>query len=286
MPPTGRIIKIKNTKDDKMVIISSEKCTGCTLCVKDCFPRNIIIENGKAQPVSETCMECGHCVAICPANAVEISDYDMIDITDITPQKFTAEDLVSFIKFRRSIRQYKGRPVEQKLLTQIIEAGRYTATGGNRQELSFIVIEKEMELFRGLVIKNLAEKGRAMLATENMPLQMQSYAQRWIAVETSYKESPNEKDAVFFGAPTVILIAGDNPIDAGLAASNMELVACANGLGVLYSGFITRGADHEKTKTLIGLPAEKEILIALLIGYPDVQYRRSAPRKKADIIWS
>jgi len=44
---------------------------------------------------------------------------------------------------------------------------------------------------------------------------------------------------VFFGAPIVILIAGDNPIDARLTASNMELVVCANGLGVLYSGFIT-----------------------------------------------
>ncbi len=66
----------------------------------------------------------------------------------------------------------------------------------------------------------------------------------------------------------------------------MELVACANGLGVLYSGFITRGADNEKTKIAIGVPAEKEILLALLIGYPDVHYKRSAPRKKAEIIWS
>lgn len=265
-----------------MVNINTEKCTGCALCVSDCFPRNIIIKNGKAQPVSETCIQCGHCVAICPAKAVEITEYDMNDVADITPQKFTAEELVSFIKFRRSIRQYKDRPVSQKLITQIIEAGRYTATGGNRQELSFIVVEKEMEQFRGLVIENLAEKGRTMLA-ESTPL---PYAQLWIAFEDSYRKNPNEKDDVFFGAPIVILIAGDNPIDAGLAASNMELVACANGLGVLYSGFIAWGSKDEKTKKIIGVPAEKEVLIALVIGYPDVQYKRSAPRKKADIIWS
>ena len=269
-----------------MVTINTEKCTGCALCVKDCFPHNIIIRNGKAQPLSENCMGCGHCVAICPINAVEIPNYEMNDVADMTPQKFTAEELLSFIKFRRSIRQYKVCPVEQKLLIQIIEAGRYTATAANRQELSFIVVEKEMPLFREHVIKNLAEKGRAMLAAENTPLPMKGYAQRWITIERSYKENTNDKDTVFFGAPTVILIAGDNPIDAGLAASNMELVACANGLGVLYSGFITRGAENEKVKMLIGAPAEKEILMALLIGYPDVQYKRSAPRKKADIIWS
>jgi nitroreductase/NAD-dependent dihydropyrimidine dehydrogenase PreA subunit len=269
-----------------MVIINTEKCTGCAQCVNDCFPRNITIENGKAQPISETCMQCGHCVAICPANAVVIADYDMNDVTDIPPQKFTAEELISFIKFRRSIRQYKERQVAQNLIIQIIEAGRYTATGGNRQGLSFIVVEKEMELFRGLVIENLAEKGREMLAAENTPLPMLNYAQRWIAYEDSYRKNPKEKDAVFFGAPIVVLIAGDNPIDAGLAASNMELVACANGLGVLYSGFIAWGSKDEKTKIKIGVPAEKEVLLALVIGYPDVQYKRSAPRKKADIIWS
>lgn len=269
-----------------MVVINTEKCIGCALCVNDCFPHNIIMKDGKAQPISDTCMLCGHCVAICPANAVEITDYDMDDVSDAAPHKFTPEELLSLIKFRRSIRQFKDRPVPQELITQIIEAGRYTATAGNRQELSFIVVEKEMEQFRRLVIENLEEKGRALLAADNTPLQLLNYAHRWIAFADSYRKNPTEKDAVFFGAPAVILIAGDNPIDAGLAASNMELVACASGLGVLYSGFITRGVGNEKTKNAIGVPAEKEVLIALVIGYPDVQYKRSAPRKKADIIWS
>ncbi len=100
----------------------------------------------------------------------------MNDIADIPAQKITVEELLSFIKSRRSIRQYKDRPVEKELLTQIIEAGRYTATAANRQELSFVVVEKEMELFRGLVIENLAKQGRAILAAGNMllPIQMGS----------------------------------------------------------------------------------------------------------------
>lgn len=269
-----------------MIQINTEKCVGCGMCVKDCFPHNLMIENGKARTVSENCMQCGHCVAICPANAVEITDYEMQDVADIPVQKFTAEELLSFIKSRRSIRQYKDRPVEKDLLTQMIEAGRYTATAANRQDLSFIVIEKQMELFRGLVIENLANQGRAVLAAGNTLAPMQSYARRWVDFEDTYKKDPHAKDQVFFGAPIVILIAGDNPIDAGLAASNMELVACANGLGVLYSGFITRSAENEKTKKMMGVPAGKTILTALVVGYPDVKYKRSAPRKKADIIWS
>ena len=269
-----------------MVKINTTLCTGCAACMKDCFSRNIIIEDKIARPISESCILCGHCVAVCPTKAVEISDYDMDDVTDITTQKLTAAELVSFIKSRRSIRQYKDCPVEQDLIKQIIEAGRYTATASNRQELSYIVIEKEMETFRALVIESLANKGREILSANNAIPQLHIYAKRWIAIAEAYKKNPNEKDSVFFGAPAVILIAGDHPVDAGLAASNIELAACASGLGVLYSGFISRGSDTARIKELIGVPAKKKILVTLVIGYPDVQYMRSAPRHKADIIWS
>lgn len=268
-----------------MVRIDTEKCTGCALCVKDCFPQNLVLENGKAKVIGR-CLQCGHCVAVCPANAVEIPDYDMEDVEDIAPPKFTAAELLSFIKARRSIRRFQDRPVERELIAQMIQAGRYTATASNRQSLSFVVVEHKMEPFRGLVMEKLAERGRAMLASEKTPRTMRRYAQWWIDAAEAYRENPRQKDIVFFGAPVVILLAGDNPIDAGLAASNMELVACAGGLGVLYSGFITTGSNDEKIKTLIGLPAGKEVLTALVVGYPDVRYLRSAPRKKADILWA
>ena len=268
-----------------MVRIDTALCTGCASCVKDCFHRNIEIRDKKAHICSSDCFHCGHCVAVCPVNAVSLDDYDMADVTEMAPINFTAESILSFIKLRRSIRQFKDRTVEQKLIRQIIEAGRYTATASNRQELTFIVVEKEMAVFREQVITRLAEKGREILASDSAISTSRNYAKRWIAAEESYRENPDEKDILFFNAPVVILIAGDHQIDAGLAASNMELVACASGLGVLYSGFITRGTDNEETRKTLKIPEGKDILIALVIGYPDVQYRRSAPRKKADVVW-
>lgn len=269
-----------------MVKIDTEKCTGCAKCVKDCFPRNILIEGAKAKTVNENCMRCGHCVAVCPQNAVEITEYDMADVTELHAPTFSADELLSLIKGRRSVRQYKDLPVEKELIEQIIEAGRYTATGGNRQGLSFIVIDKKMEAFRTLIMDNLSEKSSALIAADKTPPQMKYAAGRWLSFVNEHKENPKEKDRFFFGAPVVILIAGDSAFDAGLAASNMELVACSNNLGLLYSGAIVTGASDDKIKETVGIPMEKKILMALVIGYPDVQYKRSAPRKKADVIWS
>ena len=268
-----------------MVTIDLESCTGCGLCEKDCSFHNIIMKDAKAQVVSDTCSFCGHCVAICPDNAVTIPELDMADVTALSAEQPSPAELLSLIKTRRSIRQYQNKPLEPELIRQIIEAGRYTPTASNRQELSFIVIEKEMQAFRALIVGNLAELGRAALASADTPPRQLNYAQRWVEIEKAYREDPRRVDSLFFNVPVVILVAGDNPIDAGLAASNMELVACTQGLGVLYSGFITRGSACANVREAVGIPPDKEVLATLLVGYPQVKYQRSAPRKKADIIW-
>ena len=56
-----------------MVTIDHGACVGCGLCVRDCFEKNLVIEDGIAR-VLGTCFECGHCIAVCPKNACAIDD--------------------------------------------------------------------------------------------------------------------------------------------------------------------------------------------------------------------
>ena len=61
-------------------------------------------------------------------------------------------------------------------------------------------------------------------------------------------------------------------------------VASALGLGMLYSGFIRRGiSNNPEAKSMLGLDADPAM--CLLIGYPDVTYLRTVPRKKAHVLW-
>ena len=82
----------------------------------------------------------------------------------------------------------------------------------------------------------------------------------------------------------VIVIAAKAPIDGALAAQNMEFVAEANGLGVLFSGFFTTaaGASRGIRKTL-GIPRGKKAVTILVLGYPAVKYQRSAQREALDV---
>ncbi|MBR2850791.1 MAG: 4Fe-4S binding protein [Anaerotignum sp.] len=115
-----------------MVSIDKNKCIGCGMCVKDCFYSVISIQDGKAQ-VSGSCFECGHCVAVCPVNAVSIPELPMEEVYEYDENcKMDPENLLRFMQFRRSVRQFKPDAIPKETLKMILEAGRYTPTAGNR----------------------------------------------------------------------------------------------------------------------------------------------------------
>jgi len=66
----------------------------------------------------------------------------------------------------------------------------------------------------------------------------------------------------------------------------MELMTNALGLGTLSSGFFVRAAKScDKIRDFIGVKEGKQVVSYMVIGYPNVKYLRTVPRKEADICW-
>ncbi len=153
-------------------------------------------------------------------NAVIISGYTDHPIIREKDVNLNPNDILNTIRFRRTIRQFQKKNIPQSVLEQIVEAGRLTHTAKNMQDISMIVLDKEksrvermaVQLFRR--IKPFANLFSSMIKRTNIT-----------------------DDFFFFEAPIAIVIASKDPINGALAAQNMEFVAEANGLGVLYSGF-------------------------------------------------
>lgn len=262
-----------------MVQIDLEKCVGCGLCAADCVALNIAVEDRKAQ-IRKECFQCGHCVAVCPMGAVSIPEYDMEDVEEYSADTFelNAENFLHSIKFRRSIRKYKEEKVDQEVLEQLLQAGRYTATAKNNQDCCFVFVQKEMEQLKSLMweyIENMEKQGKRNIPRDFLP---------FIAFNRRRKADPKD-DYLFRNAPVVLFITSDWPQDAGMAAQNVENMAAALELGVLHNGFLARVADEdEKMKKWLGIEG-KTIKACLLLGYPARCYARTAPRKKANVIW-
>lgn len=272
-----------------MMKVNSEKCVGCGLCAKDCFPNDIQIVDGKAKINNITCMKCGHCIAICPKGAVSTDEYNMEDVKDYNEAEFKIEsdNLLNFIKFRRTIRQFKDKEVETEKLLKIIEAGRFTQTGSNSQNVSYIIVKDNVEQLKEIVLESLKNKGEEILKNLNpQTIPFKRYAKMWIKMYNEYKEDPKMNDKLFFNAPALILVVSDSPVNAALASSNMELMTNAQGLGTFFSGFFAMAAQgNEKIRELLDLEGNKEIVTCMVIGYPNIKYARTVPRKNANISW-
>ena len=48
------------------VSLDTEKCKGCTTCLKRCPTEAIRIRDGHAIIKSERCIDCGECIKVCP----------------------------------------------------------------------------------------------------------------------------------------------------------------------------------------------------------------------------
>ncbi len=60
------------------VFLDSEKCIGCTHCLKGCPTEAIRVRDGKAVIDSERCIDCGQCIRVCPYKAKR-AKYDAIE---------------------------------------------------------------------------------------------------------------------------------------------------------------------------------------------------------------
>ncbi|MBE6050455.1 MAG: 4Fe-4S dicluster domain-containing protein [Clostridium sp.] len=273
-----------------MFNVDREKCIACQQCIKDCPATDIYLKEGKAHIKNENCIKCGHCVAICPTKAISTDDYDMDEVIEYNKETFNipSENLLNFIKFRRSVRRFKDIPVEKEKLEQIIEAGRFTQTSRNIQDVSYIVVtDDKLQELSDLSYEILKKKGEYIL--ENMTpekIHLKRYAMLWTQMYSAYKGDRKKHDRLFCNAPAAIIVTAKEPFNGALASSNMELMVDTLGLGTFFNGFFKVAAeDNKEIQDFLKIEDDKQIVSCLVIGYPDVRYKRTVPRGKANINW-
>ena len=248
-------------------------CNHCGLCKKDCPHDKWSITDAGAQITSQDCQKCGHCVAVCPKNAVSISGFDDAPEEINHDVKPDPEDLLAMMKGRRSIRHFTQQDVPPEIVEKIIEAGRYTPTGLNKQGVSYVVLRENKEEYETIAV---------------------SWLRRLRPIAGIFVKSFRDihiDDHCFKGAPVVIVIKSDNTslraidvIDGALAASAMEIMARSYGLGVLYCAAFTNAVKFSgKLKRKLSSLSKGKFIIALLLGYPAVKYHRTAQRERPSV---
>jgi nitroreductase len=153
-----------------------------------------------------------------------------------------AKDVFEAIRTLLAVRSYQDRPVPDAVIRRIVEAGRLTGSGMNRQPWHFIVVRDPQTLRR---LGALASSG--------------SYVAQ---------------------APLAIVVVTDRSrfavSDASRAIQSMLLTAWADGVGSNWVGF----GGLESVKSVLDIPGGLDVLAILPFGYPARPVGRGTKARK------
>jgi len=263
-------------------------CKRDGICVKECPVGIIKILNNDSFPspiekAEESCIQCGHCMAVCPHGALTLNNRSFEEFPLVQKDLLPNSDVVKqLLTARRSIRRYKKDVVSHELLVELIDLGRYAPTGSNKQQVHWTVFENPVEVRR--LVPLVIEWVRIMaqkIPDQAIAKRMESLALAWDKGE----------DAILRGAPHLIMVHSHRDVptahaDCVIALTYLELFAASKGLGTCWAGYLTSAANaYAPLREALGLPEGHRCFGAVMLGYPQYKYYRRPKRNAPLVTW-
>lgn len=284
-------------------LIDEALCTACGCCADVCLSLGIAMKDGKPLVVTDDvigCLACGHCMAVCPFQAIRITGRGMTgeDRLPLAPpsDRAGADALEALLRARRSIRRYKDRPVERPVIDRLLGMASTAPMGFPPSPVGVAVIngkEKVQELAGD--VTNALRKwlflgtplGAVMLAfmmDKTMAGIMKNFV---LPVTGKILEARREnRDLLFYDAPCVVLFhyPMKDTIDPTIACSFATLAAESLGLGSCIIGTVPPALQgSKKLKSKWGIPEKNVPSIAMTLGYPAIRFASGIRRRFASV---
>jgi nitroreductase/NAD-dependent dihydropyrimidine dehydrogenase PreA subunit len=291
-----------------IVNINQDLCKACGICGHVC-PRHIPVtienDNRKTTMISSErinlCMECGHCAAICPNRAIQIECLNEKKFASVKEPEIDDNQFLSLIQQRRSVRRYKEKPVPREIINRIIDAAHSSPTGTGRMTTGVIVIDSRetlatfselaYELYEGLE-KNLKNpiarffikqrEGKKILRTLlDFVMPGMHWYIRW------YREGKSNE--ILRDCPALMLFHCPiyEPMGEGnclIAAFHAIMMAQIMKIGTCFNDLIPPACNRvPEIRKLLDLPDDREVYASITMGYSKYQFKRTVPRKLAEV---
>ncbi|MDD5746403.1 MAG: nitroreductase family protein [Candidatus Omnitrophica bacterium] len=268
--------------------VDRKKCNHDAHCVNEC-PLGIIAwdeRSGEPFPVDgaeQLCINCGHCVAVCPQGALSLAAMPLGECPELPENwRLSPAQVNGLLKGRRSIRTYREQEIGRAVLAELIDTARYAPSGINRQPLSWAVISGSEKVRKAAELVIEWMKG---LIAEASPLANSLHMEAMVGAWE------NGKDRICRAAPHLVIAYGikDDMLagQAGtIALTYLDLSAAGSGLGACWAGYVTMAVNaYAPLKEYAGLRKRHSCCGAMLLGYPAYAYRCIPARNPARITW-
>ena len=269
-----------------MITINPDLCKKDALCVMECPVSILAMENSESIPTlveggEESCLRCGHCVAVCPHGALDHEDTPLADCPKIERDKIIdKEQVAQFLRTRRSTRVFKEKVVEKETIEQLINIARYAPTGSNLQKVEWVVFNDRDKLKEiGTIIIDWMRE--TIKTNPDVPPYLPRMVAAW---DAGY-------DLILRKAPVVVLAMADKEVrngtvDTAIALTYLDLAAPSLGLGTCWAGILQWAMlNCPAVKEAMGISDEYPYHYPMLLGYNKMKYHRMIERKAPQISW-
>lgn len=259
-----------------LITIAPDKCKGDGLCVQACPVTLINMKKGQlpeAIPQAlERCIRCGHCVAVCPEEALTNSLMPREDFIPVPNDRPDADGVKALLLSRRSVRGFKKTLVPREQLERLLEVARRAPTASNSQQVSWVMIQGPERLAR---IKELTEEWMKTLPR--------------LAIYAEGMEKG--EDMVLRGGTTLAVAHAPadyirTDTDCAIALTYMELMAASMGIGACWGGLVVSASwQNPELAELLGVPEGQRVGGALMLGQPKQRHYLIPPRNPVQAAW-
>jgi len=285
-----------------------EICNRCDICAEVC-PNKIIIKNGDNDMIFrpdriDLCFKCGQCMAVCPVKSVFIHGLSYSeDFFDLPKTVSLEEPFFNLISSRRAVRNFTDRPVERAVLEKIVKAISFAPPGFPPVKTELIIVHDKNLIKKALpyMIDLYDFLVKAMTnPVARMFIKKEAGKKSFITIKKHLiplmiKRLPSLKDGsentITRDAPAMILFLADPngediQKDINIAASFGLLAVHALGLGGSIMDIIPPAINKKKElREMFKLPARREVVAALILGYPKYRYQRGIKRELRNVRW-
>ena len=130
--------------------LDKEKCKRDGICSSVCVTGIIRNDEERSPYIDEKnvykCISCGLCVAYCPHEACYVENLDPAQFSKVDFNSLaTPEQLDTFIKTRRSVRNFRKTEVDEETLNKIMDNVRYAPSAKNTHNNRWIITKSREE---------------------------------------------------------------------------------------------------------------------------------------------
>jgi len=240
----------------------------------------------------ENCIACGHCIAICPKDAITHGKLDEKDFPLRTDPQISLTQFTQLTRNRRSTREFKKELISRDILEQLVHSTHYAPTGENAQEIDYVIIDDAPQL--QMIRDAMAKKFKMLYSLANFFLVKgimylgigKKETTRLIESLKHMIERYNKGQDPFLRNAHVLIIlvtktkTAMRNLDAGIAGYHLNLAAETIGIGNCWIGFHSILAKYfPSVKKASRIPNGTYVLASIILGYPLLKYRKNIPRR-------